>query len=49
VGFWKDNDQLTRNFKVQKKYTPKMPAKQRELLYAKWRRAVERARGWEEE
>jgi glycerol kinase len=49
VGFWKNTDQLSRNFKVQKKYTPKMPAKQRELLYAKWKKAVERARGWEEE
>jgi glycerol kinase len=49
VGFWKDTEQLSRNFKIQKKYTPKMPAKQRELLYAKWKKAVERARGWEEE
>jgi glycerol kinase len=49
VGFWKNTDQLSRNFKVQKKYTPNMPAKQRELLYAKWKKAVERARGWEEE
>jgi len=49
VGFWKDTDQLSRNFKVQKKYNPRMPAKQRESLYGKWKRAVERARGWEEE
>jgi glycerol kinase len=49
VGFWKDSGQLSRNFKVQKKFTPRMPAKQRESLYRKWKKAVERARGWEEE
>jgi len=26
-----------------------MPAKQRESLYGKWKKAVENARGWEEE
>jgi glycerol kinase len=49
VGFWKDTDQLSRNFKVQKKFTPRMPVKQRESLYGKWKKAVERARGWEQE
>jgi len=49
VGYWKDTDQLSRNFKVQKKFTPRMPVKQRESLYGKWKKAVERARGWEEQ
>jgi glycerol kinase len=49
VGFWKDTQQLARNFKVQKRFTPRMPAKQRESLYGKWKKAVERARGWEQE
>jgi len=49
VGFWKDTQQLARNFKIKKRYLPKMPAKQRESLYRKWKMAVERARGWEEE
>ena len=49
VGFWKDTQQVARNFKVRKKFTPRMPVKQREALYRKWKRAVERARGWEEE
>jgi glycerol kinase len=49
VGFWKDTDQLSRNFKVRKKFTPRMPVRQREALYRKWKKAVERARGWEEE
>jgi len=49
VGFWKDTQQVARNFKVRKKFTPRMPFKQRESLYRKWKRAVERARRWEEE
>jgi glycerol kinase len=49
VGFWKDTDQLSRNFKVRKKFTPQMPGRQRESLYGKWKNAVERAKGWEEE
>jgi glycerol kinase len=49
IGFWKDPNQIDQNFKVQKKYVPHMTSKQRESLYRKWKMAVERARGWEEE
>jgi len=48
VGYWKDPNQISQNFKVQKKYIPRMPSKQRESLYRKWKMAVERAKGWEE-
>ncbi len=47
VGYWKDPNQISQNFKVQKKYIPRMPSKQRESLYRKWKMAVERAKGWE--
>jgi glycerol kinase len=47
VGFWKDRQQITGNFRVKKKYQPQMPLRQREMLYRKWKRAVERAKGWE--
>ncbi len=49
VGFWKNPGELARNFKVRKKYSPQMSSKQRESLYRKWKLAVERARGWEDE
>ena len=49
VGFWKDTQQVARNFKVRKKFTPRMLVKQRESLYRMWKKAVERARGWVEE
>jgi glycerol kinase len=49
VGFWKDSREVARNFRVRKKYLPQMGLKQRESLYRRWKLAVERARGWEEE
>jgi len=48
VGMWKDTDQLARMWKPARTFEPKMPADQRETLYAGWKRAVERARGWAE-
>ena len=49
VGFWKDQEQITANYKVKKKFTPRMSSKQRESLYRTWKIAVERSRGWEQE
>lgn len=49
VGFWKDQQQLDRNFQIKKRYLPRMTSRQRESLYRNWKRAVERAKGWEEE
>jgi len=34
---------------VNRRFEPAMDAKQRQTLYDRWKRAVERARGWEEE
>ncbi len=48
VGMWKDTDQLARMWKPAMTFEPKMPIDQREALYAGWKRAVERARGWAE-
>jgi len=49
VGFWKDQKELAANYKVKKRFVPRMSSKQRESLYRKWKKAVKRARGWEEE
>ncbi len=48
VGMWKDTEQLARMWKPARTFEPNMPADQRETLYAGWKRAVERARGWAE-
>ena len=49
VGFWRDQEEIAANYKVKKKFIPRMNSKQRESLYQRWKMAVERARGWEEE
>jgi glycerol kinase len=46
VGFWANSDEVSRNWRVDKRFTPQMQADQREELYAGWKRAVERAKGW---
>jgi glycerol kinase len=48
VGVWRDTSQLSRMWRAAETYEPKMSADQREALYAGWKRAVERARGWAE-
>jgi glycerol kinase len=49
VGFWKDREEIAATYKVKKKFIPQMKSKERESLYRRWKMAVERARGWEEE
>lgn len=46
VGFWKSKDEIARQWKVDRIFEPKMDASRREELYAGWKEAVERARGW---
>ncbi|MGD0352791.1 MAG: glycerol kinase GlpK [Dehalococcoidia bacterium] len=48
VGMWRDTAQLARMWKAAETFEPKMSVDQRETLYAGWKRAVERARGWVE-
>ncbi|MGB8706875.1 MAG: glycerol kinase GlpK [Dehalococcoidia bacterium] len=48
VGLWRDTVQLARMWRAAETYEPKMSVDQRESLYAGWKRAVERARGWVE-
>jgi len=46
AGFWKDRTEVTQNWHEERRFTPQMPAAQREELYAGWLRAVGRAKGW---
>jgi glycerol kinase len=48
VGLWKDTTELARMWRAAETYEPRMSSDQRETLYADWKRAVERARGWAE-
>jgi glycerol kinase len=46
VGYWRDLDDLRRNWALDRRIEPAMPEPERDRLYANWRRAVERSRGW---
>ena len=46
VDFWRDTIDITRQWRASDIYEPSMSSDQRESLYAGWKRAVERARGW---
>ncbi|MBZ5544665.1 MAG: glycerol kinase GlpK [Acidobacteriia bacterium] len=46
TGFWKDEQELTAQLKVAKRFEPLMPTSRREELYAGFERAIERAKGW---
>ena len=46
TGFWK-KDEISKNWKLQRAFKPKMDAKERNLRYKGWKKAVERTKGWE--
>jgi glycerol kinase len=47
VGFWKDTSALQQAISVERRFEPQLGESEREALYAGWKRAVERSRGWE--
>ena len=47
VGYWKDKNEIIENRQVDRVFKPEMPEERRNELYAGWKRAVERAKGWE--
>ena len=49
VGFWKDTNEIEQNREVDKVFWPVMDFDTRNRLYKGWKKAVERARHWEEE
>jgi len=46
VGFWPDVASLRRNWCEDRRWTPAIDGRQRELLYAGWQKAVERTFNW---
>jgi len=46
VGFWKDAGDVSRNWREDKRFSPSLAADRREQMYAGWKRAVERVKGW---
>ena len=48
VGFWKDTNDVTSNWALDRRFEPQMDDAKREKLYAGWKKAVQRALDWEE-
>ena len=48
IGEFKDLDELKKNWKLKKRFEPKMSSDQRESLLHDWYRAVERSKNWEQ-
>jgi glycerol kinase len=46
IGLWRGPEALRDLWQLDRRFEPTMPADRPEALYADWRRAVERARGW---
>jgi len=46
VGYWSGLEEITTQWRADAEFTPAMTAERRDVLYAGWQRAVERARGW---
>jgi glycerol kinase len=49
TGYWKDIDELKRNWGVARAWMPAMAEQQRERLYSSWKKAVTRSFGWIEQ
>lgn len=47
VGFWKCKEEIEEIREVDRIFTPQMDRERRDRLYGGWKRAVERAKGWE--
>jgi len=46
TGVWRSSDDLHGHRTVAARYEPRTSVDERDNLYARWLRAVERARGW---
>jgi glycerol kinase len=44
--FWKDEEELAHQFRVERRFEPAIASSRRDELYSGWQRAVERAKGW---
>jgi glycerol kinase len=48
VGYWQDEAEIASNWILDQEFSPLLPLAERERRYARWQKAVERSRDWEE-
>ena len=46
TGFWRDADEIARQWHVDRRFQPRLPEGERQAKLARWREAVGRAAGW---
>jgi glycerol kinase len=49
IDFWSSQEEIQKQWRVESTFEPNMSEDQRASLYAGWKKAVERSRGWAEE
>ena len=49
VGYWKDKEEVVKNWTIDKTFTPNIENEKREKMLRGWKRAVKRSYGWAEE
>jgi glycerol kinase len=48
VGFWSSQEEVSKQWAIDRTFEPQMSKDQRDSLYAGWKRAVERSLNWEQ-
>lgn len=48
TGYWKNQEEISSHWSLEREFTPRMAAEQRERLCRRWDKAVTRARAWSE-
>ena len=46
TGVWSSTEEIAATWQLERRFEPAMERAERERLLGRWRRAVERARGW---
>jgi len=46
TGFWKDGTDVSKNWRVDRRFSPQMATDRRDAMYAGWKRAVECVKEW---
>ena len=46
TGFWRDAGEIAAQWQVDRRFEPQWDATRRQAKLARWRQAVDRARGW---
>ena len=49
VGFWKNKEEIKKNWRLNKEFLPNLSENLREKYYKCWKKAVEKAKSWEED